>query len=413
VWRDLDEALLGRLEDEGLLDGLVSARMDGRAAPPRLHPRAAGLLASMRALPGYAEAREGGGLGLARLLEAGPLTRHAPELLHHLALFEGAIARALEAAAPELAARAWTRAIAAWLALAEDGAYLRGLARAVLGEPATGRRRAEISADDVGDRMVSEILQGLRTRAEAGARALDPAGRAALLALTWVEAASELSGASPARRRAAELSAERAQLAALEAALTHVDLALEEARAAGELSRRGGEALRSAIGIWEWAGRAEHVEQFVVSKLADVAWELYRAEAWDALRYLMAPFQPMIDQLAARIERDPSKLAYAAPCAQMYVFLADVQPDLSMRMWMAERAVRVCATHRNGRLTLAALLLDDAVRRLSSMTLVARRAELDGLSAQIDRAEALYPRSRDLSRAKELLAQARQAPLSL
>lgn len=352
-------------------------------------------------------------MGLARLLEDGPLTRHPPALVHHLALFEGAIARALEVAAPELAARAWTRALAAWLALAEEGLYLRGLARAVLGEPAPGKRRVEIAADDVGDRMVSEIVHGLRSRAEAGARALDPAGRAALLALTWVESASELSGAGPARRRAAELSAERAQVAALEAALSHVDLALDEARAAGELARHGGEALRAAVGIWEWAGRAEHVEQFVVTKLADVAWELYRAEAWDALRYLMMPFQPMIDQLAARIERDPSKLAYAAPCAQMYVFLADVQPDLSMRMWMAERAVRVCATHRNGRLTLAALLVDDAIRRLYTMSLVARRGELDGLAAQIDRAEALYPRTRDLARAQELLARARQAPLSL
>lgn len=410
MWRAEDEALLERLEDDALFEELLRARLEGRAPEPAFHPRAAGLVHSARGLPGFADVRAGA--DLAGLLDRAPMPGWPPALLHHFALFEARVAAALADVAPEHSASARVRSFAALLALAHEGRYLEALARAVLAGVEGGRATAA-SWGDVGGRLLAEAIGEARADAERGARALDRPGRAALLALSWFSRAAEQSGAPERASEGPRAQAESACVAALESALSPIEAALEEARVAGRLGKDGQAPMLRALHTWEWAGRPEHVEQFIVTKLADIGWELYRGEDWAELRRALDPHRVVFDHLAARIERDPSRVAYAAPCAQMFVFVADVEVDLPRRIAAAERAVRVCPTHRNGRLTLAALLLDDACRRLSDMRLVARRDEVERLERQIRRAEALYPRSREIGRAKELLERARAAPLSI
>src|SRR4051812_22132413 len=81
-WRAEDEALLQRLEDETVAAAWLSTTA---------HPRAAGLIASMRKVPGGAEAVraaiEGDISRLASFARELDLTACPPELLHHLALF--------------------------------------------------------------------------------------------------------------------------------------------------------------------------------------------------------------------------------------------------------------------------------------------------------------------------------------
>ncbi len=120
----------------------------------------------------------------------------------------------------------------------------------------------------------------------------------------------------------------------------------------------------------------------------------------------------MIDHFADRIERDPTKLAYAAPCAQMFVFLSDVEPWPVRKIELAERAVRVCPTHRNGRLVLAALLCEQAQTAMRSMVLFARRDELQRVEQIIARAEQLYPQSSDLQGAKTMLERVKKGRIT-
>src|SRR5687768_1280221 len=123
MWRQDDEALLERLEDEILLERLWRFQA-GAAEPP--HPRAAGMITLVRALSGGREAIEEARAGrfdafFAKLLPA-RIAVLPPELLHHIALYYGSLADALtgvaDAIEPALEAR--KRSLAAWLALGEE-----------------------------------------------------------------------------------------------------------------------------------------------------------------------------------------------------------------------------------------------------------------------------------------------------
>jgi hypothetical protein len=92
----------------------------------------------------------------------------------------------------------------------------------------------------------------------------------------------------------------------------------------------------------------------------------------------------------------------------MYVFLSDIATEPGWRLAHAERAVRICPTHRNGRLVLAALLCDQAMTSMRTMVLVVRRAEIERVEALVRRAEALYPASDDLKEAKAMLERAKR-----
>ncbi|MDB4942610.1 MAG: hypothetical protein JWP97_2144 [Labilithrix sp.] len=417
MWRPEDEALLRRLEDEVALERLFRHHVGSYAETSGLpHPRAAGLAAAARQLEGGTAAVEAAAVGdatkLARLLEAAPLKDRPPALLHHLALYQAKVARALEGGAPEAAANAWWRAIAAWLALGEEHAYIARLEESVLGPGASSGARGRpllVPPED----LALELLADLGRRAEKAARELAASGRAALLALAWVGQAAQLAGVGKATTDRALAAAERHRNAALDGALAIVGEALDEANARGELATAVRALLVRALHVWAWSGQDEAVEQFAIDRLATAGWQLYRARAWDALRQLFDPFRTLIDSMARRVEQDPSRIAFAAPCAQMFVFLTDVETHPARKRELAERAVKLCPSHRNGRLNLAALLCDEALTLLRSMVLFARRDQLARVEALLARAEALYPASSELPEAKAMLERVRRGRIAI
>jgi hypothetical protein len=403
TWRATDEALLQRLEDELLAERLFALIVGDRGDPSvaaRLPPLAGGILAEVRKLPGGADAVQGALagdiVGLAKFIDRVPLPRMSPELLHHLALFHGRAAAALEKTAPQLASNSWVWALASWLALAEERTYLARLEEAVLG-------KAGAKNTIPPERVPLELVADLGRRAEAAARDLAPAGTAALVALAKASESAHIAGIGPEAVRALRVEASRRRNAAIESALSSIADALDEANVQGAITTTGRTVIVRAVAVWTWTGHDEAVEHFVVGQLDRIGWELYRARDWNALRYTLDPFKPMIENLAGRVEKDPSQLAYAAGCAQMYVFMVDTEPNPAVKLALAERAVKICPTHRNGRVVLASMLCDRAIDLLREMQLVKRNREVDRAEAMIERAEKLYPQTRELEEAKKKL----------
>jgi hypothetical protein len=398
VWQADSEALLGRLEDELTMERLWREEV-GVGPPP--HPRASGMIRLLRASPGSTAVidavLEALALGAAPDLAAlRALTRPAslrgadPRLLHHLAVYHGRVADAWRARAPAASGELELRALAAWLALREERSYLGGLGRAVLGQAAGDEAvRAAI------DPAVWAPLERLGTRALRGARRLSSASSAAFELLGRVTSACVLGGCSVGLQKQVEARAERLRAAAVEEALGPVGEALTEATAAGRLAERGPALMQHVALVWRWSAGDEHVERFAVDRAMPIAWELYRDDAgWQRLRLLLAPIEPLVDRLAGRVEHDRARLAYAAPVAQMMVFRAELAPSLDEQRRHAERAVALCPSHRNGRLVLAALLVQQASERLArGIVLPDERARL---RAELDRAAALYARTTGL-----------------
>jgi len=334
-------------------------------------------------------------------------------MLHHVALSYAKVASALERTSPDAAAKAWMRSLAAWLVLGEEHAYLARLGEAVSGSETGRGKTASRSVAMLPKSIPLEIVADLGRRAEGTSRDLAPAGRAALLALASVGEAGLLAGLGEEVTRPAREAAERGRNAALDAALAVVGEALDEASVRGELATGGRAILVRAIDIWAWSGHDEAVEQFLAERLSAIGWELYRRRDWDGLRFAFEPFRPMLESFAVRIERDRTKSAYSASCAQMFVFMTDIEPLLVRKMELAERAVRICPTHRNGRLNLASLLCDQALASMRSMVLFVRREELETIEAALARAETLYPESTELPEAKAMLERVKRGRISL
>jgi hypothetical protein len=121
----------------------------------------------------------------------------------------------------------------------------------------------------------------------------------------------------------------------------------------------------------------------------------------------------MFEQLAARIEQDPSRIAYAAGCAQMFVFLSEVDRYAPSKLAMAERAVKICPTHRNGRLVLASVLCAQAMDAMRGIGVFARKGELERIEALLGRAEGLYPQTSDLPEARRMLERVKRKRISV
>jgi len=306
------------------------------------------------------------------------------------------------------------RSLAAWLALGEERTYLARLEEAILGNEARKKQGLERRPSAIApERVALEMVDDLGKRAEATARDLAAPGRAALLALAWVSDAARIAGVSPETTKRAQLAAERNRNAALDAALAVIGEALDEANARGERGEAGPSILQRTLQVWAWSGKDEAVEQFLVDRLATIGWELYRARSWDALRATFEPFRLMIDSFAQRVEQDPSRIAFAAPCAQMFVFLTDIEPVPLRKRELAERAVRLCPTHRNGRLNLASLLVDEALAAMGRMIVFARRDDLDRVEGLLKRAETMYPQSSELPDAKAMLERVKRGRIAL
>ena len=415
MWRPEDEVLLERLEDEAILERLFQHHVGPLAKGNLPHPRAAGLIGMIRALdggPAVVAAAAGGDVPmLARFVEAVPMKSRPPEMLHHVALYYERVASVLEKTEAVPAANAWMRSLAAWLALGEERAYLSRLEEAIVGtDPARPANAPERAVLIPPERVPLQLVGELGRRAEVSARDLAAPGRAALLALAWVQDAARIAGASVETSRRAQAAAERHRNAALDAALSVVGEALDDANARGDLMKIGRDLLIRALQVWGWSGQDEAVEQFVIDRLATIGWELYRAREWAAIRTMFEPFRPLIESMSRRVETDPSRIAFAAPCAQMYVFLTDVERSATRKKELAERAVNLCPTHRNGRLNLAALLCDDAITAMRNLPLWNRQDEVARIAALIARAEKLYPTSSDLPEAKAMFERVRRHP---
>lgn len=399
-WRSDDDALLARLEDELLATRLFDA-LAGDTSPP-VHPRAGGLVTELRRLPGGEDVvAQGDASRLAAFVEELVLGDLPPVLLHHLAVLHGNVGERLASHAPSRAADAWVRALAAWIALGVERSYLTGLADALLGP-----RDADVRIPP--EQVASELLGSIARHAETTARDLGTAGRAALLALARVDEAAVRAGAPEATVARLRAEAERHRNAAVESALAVTGDALEEASARPSRQREGPVLLLRAIAVWGWTGNDEAVEHFVVEQIEKLGWELYRAREWDQLRALLAPYRPMFESLGARIAGDPHQIAYAAPAAQMFVFLSEVEPSPTQKVALAERALAICPTHRNGRLVLAAFLCHDAQAMLRSMPLLGGGEQLARAEALVARAEELYPRATELEPTRSLLEAVRK-----
>lgn len=399
LWRGDDEVLLQRLEDEVLVAELFGYYTGGGKG---LHARAAGLVSELRKLPGGAAAvttaLDGDTARLGVFVDRLVLKQLSPELLHHLALFHARGARMSPTAA--FASTAWVRSLAAWLALVEERAYLAKLEVSVTGGPAKAN-------------VIAEVIDDLAALADAGARELTEVSQGALLALGRVEEAARQADVSPDVARAARGQASRRRNAAIELSLASIDEGLDEAAAQGALATTGRTLLLRAVPVWSWSGQDEGVEHFVVGKIEKIGWELYRARKWDDLRYLLDPFRPMLDSLARRIERDSSQIAYAAACAEMYMFMAEVERDPTQKLELAERSVRICPTHRNGRLVLASVLCSRAIEAMQKMALVVRKTEVERMEKLLERVESLYPKTSDLPEARGMLERVKRGTITL
>lgn len=404
AWRSEDRALLRRLEDEALLERVWRSLAGADAPPP--HPRAAGVLVGLRQSVDGAVALERAARGeLAPLLRA--LTQPStasltPRLAHHLALLHESLADRLERAGDATrrdgATKARLRSLAMWLWLAGEGGYLAALVDAVVGDAMSEAERARAAKD-----APLEPLARLGRRARAGARELSPPAGIALAVLARVGEACDVADCAPELRRRVEARARREREAAVDDAVARVDDAVEDAVVREAPIDELVSLLFDGVAVWRWSGRDEQVEHFLVRRVTPVLWDLYRERRWADVRALLRPVEDPVEHLALRIQRDPTKLAYAAPCAQMFVFQAEVAATFEEQLGLAERAVRLCPTHRNGRLVLADLLVERGLRALDTAMPWATGDALNRAVEDVGRADELYPQLKRLTDAKRRL----------
>ncbi|MEM9069127.1 MAG: hypothetical protein AAGE52_11505 [Myxococcota bacterium] len=394
VWRPDDEALLARLENEDLLVRLWNELAPSGAPPP--HPRAAGMLHLLRESSqgerAAAAALDGDWKPLRALLHAPSLAGQRPELLHHLALFFDALATAHRKG--ERAIDAHVRSTAAWLALAAQGTYLAGLANSVAGEDLSDEERTEAV-----ERVPTASLERLAAEGQSVAGDCGPEAELALRTFAAIDDAVRVSGCSGrvidhAKERAVRLRTELIDVTV--GALTE---AFDDAgtQAPGEahflLFERGAQT-------WKWALQDVDLETFLIDRALPIGWELYHAKKWHSLRRVGEALRGAVDSLARRIESDDAMFPYAARCAQMLVFRAETQPRFEDQLRSAERAVALCDTHRNGRLVLADLLAERAIRTLQGAGWQRTNA-LQRARADIDRAKELWPQGAKIITAED------------
>ncbi len=404
-WRSADEALLSRLEDEAIFETIWEQLAPlGTPAP---HPRAAGVLVELRRTRDGVQAIQSAAKGhfapAFRAMAQPDLDTLTPALAHHLALIWTRIgtscARSLDPAVRASAAKAHLRAIAMWLWLADEGDYLSALAQTVI----DGKLSAtETTAAAHG--AAFELLHQLGDTARAGARDLSPESELAASVLARVGEACLMVRCSAATERAAVSLAQRERDRAVEDAVGRVEDALEEATTRGADTDELVPLLFDAVAVWRWADRDVHVERFLVRVITPTLWDHYRAKRWDTIRALLRPLSSPIESLARRCEADRAHLAYAAPCAQMLVFQAEVCRAFDEQLAIVERALRICSTHRNALLVCADLLVERGLRRLDAAKPWETGDALMDAERDIRRANELYPQLKRLEGAKRRLA---------
>ncbi len=379
-WRAEDEALYQRLTDRRRLERLWAA--EGLDAPPP-HPRAAGMIALLRETPegerAAALADEGDPSALRALVRLERLADRRPVLLHHLALYHERLAR-LRGSADD-----WRTTLAAWAALGQSPAYLRELADGVAPEGLDRDAKARWASEaawQAWDRLVGG--------AERGAAERSALTSVALMVLADTTSIAARAGLDDAAREALGRRAERARVRILDAALDPIGELLDDAEGR-EADVEHVTTLERVVHLWRWAGKPPQVERFFVDRALTIGWELYKAKKFVSLRRLNEVARPLLDGFAARIAVEPREISYASRVAQFMVFRAELEPRFERQLDAAELAVRVCDTHRNGRLVLADLLSERALRTLEQAPLVGRRAHAQRARADVERARSLWP----------------------
>jgi hypothetical protein len=387
-WRPQDEALLLRLEDEARFDQLWRERVPGTARPPS--PRAAGLVSAFRERGVEGEALRG-------ILEDPPLADLPPRLCHHLALFDDRVADLREAAADGPGAlEARVRALAAWVRLASERRYLEDLFDRVTGTAFRPSERGPAL-----ERVLTLPVRRLVERASGAAR--DERTRSALRALARMEEAVTRAGVDGPLAERFSREAESARGRILDEALAPVAASLEEAEGRAPDGPAVARLLEQATALWRFADRDELVERFLVQRSIPHLWRLYKLERWEDLTRALDPLIEPSEHLARRIVGDATRVAYAAPCAQIHVFRAETSLTHAGRMRLAERALEICPTHRNGRAILASALVDRAHRALDRAAPWATGDAMTAAARDLVRAQELFPLSRRLPAAKARL----------
>lgn len=403
-WRAADDALLARLEDERCFEGVWRALTPEGTPPP--HPRAAGVLVELRATPAgraAVEQADRGSFGpILRALAHPDPAALAPRLAHHLALLWQRIGRACAASRDATvrggAEAAHVRSLAMWIWLAGEERYLTTLAAQVIGDALPER---DVLA--AGREVAFEALTALGETARAGARDRTPESEIALRALARVPEACRLAAAPEALSATATARARRERDRAVEEAIGRLEQTLEEATTRGAAPDELVPLLWDASGVWRWAEHDVHVERFLVRVITPTLWDHYRERQWDAIRALLRPLEGPVESLARRTEGDSTQLAYAAPCAQMLVFRAEVARTFDEQLATAERALAICPTHRNGRVVVADLLVERGLRRLDRAMPWETGDALADAERDCRRAMELYPQLKRLEDAKQRL----------
>ncbi|MFT3771044.1 MAG: hypothetical protein QM820_36985 [Minicystis sp.] len=283
-----------------------------------------------------------------------------------------------------------------------------GRGAAIPPRPRRGRRRRRPPAGGFSRALADAPftrIDALGEAARRGARARTARARSALLSLTGVEDAARHAGCAEALAKAAVARAARHRLAAVDEALAPIDEALAVAVDRGAGLAAAPEIFAQVQAAWIWSGSDEGVERFVADRAMPLLWDGYRAPGWDTLRALITPLDPLIRSLATRIEADPTQIAYAAPCAQLLGFMADVTTSLADEQMILERALKICPSHRNARAHLAFRLCEQAGRAADRWTISAE--ELARAEAQVQRAEQLFPACENLPEARRKVEAAR------
>ncbi len=400
VWRPEDEGLLQRLDNERLLLLLWRRAAPPGASPP--HERATGLLHMLRESPegerAAAAAFDGDMRQLEALLAPTSMSGMNPAMLHHLALFHGALARSLELFSPERSRAAYRHAAAAWIALASSGDYLRSLAEAV-----SANALPEPELRGVVDRAPLGLLVELAERARRTAGERSETAQLALRVLGDILDAVKLAGTSGPVSDRAKATARRLRTEILDTALEALAAGLDEA--ANESPRNKHlELFEEGVETWRWSDHDVELERFLIDRAKSIAWELYNAKRWDMLRKLCRILAGPVDAMAARIDGDAAMLPYAARCAQMFVFRAEMEPRFERQLEYAKRALDLCDTHRNGRLVYADLLAERALRTLERAPVWPRAEAIERARVDVVKAKELWPSLARVRSAEEALA---------
>ena len=370
------------------------------AAPP--HPRAAGLVAMLRRTPEGARAAaladEGDASALRTLVRPEQLEPLGPRLLHHLALYHERLARLRGDAAD------WQLALAAWLALDRSPGYLRELAGAVADDALdTSAKQAWVRG------ACWQAWNRLRRLGEQGAAERTLEARMALRVFADPSALARRAGIPPDAWPAIEARAASSREAILDAALAPLAAHLDEADGR-EPDGEHVDLLETVVHLWRWAGHPPQVERFFVDRALSIGWSLYKGKRFDALRRMNETARPLLDAFGERIRQEPREISYASRVAQFLVFRAEMEPRFERQLDAAERAVALCETHRNGRLVLADLLAERALRTLERAPLLGRRRHVERARADVTRARSLWSDSLPrLEQAREALARERQS----